>query len=166
MKKLLLLITIFLTFSVSAQFTSGKCIRVVDGDTYIFVTSKDTLKIRDAYMNTPETKNSACTKAQPYSNEATEKAKEYLLGKEFKIQIMGTDIYGRTLAYAKLPDGTYFHKVMIANGFAWSYKQSGINYRLQKKAQKDKLGLWKDEDSVDPSVWLKVHTTQKQHPRK
>lgn len=163
MKKFaLFLFFLFFSTVVFSQFKNGKCIRVVDGDTYIFVTtSKDTLKIRDAYMNTPESKNSACSEQQPYSTESTEKAKEYLLDKDFKIRILGTDVYGRKIAYAVLNDNILYHKVMIREGYAWSFRQSGANYRLQKEAKANSLGLWQYENPINPSIWLKTYSTHK-----
>lgn len=158
MKKILIVFLLLLsTLNVFSQFKYGKCIRVVDGDTYIFVTGKDTLKVRDAYINTPENKNSICGETQPYAKESSEIAKDLLLNKEFKIGIVGTDIYGRKLAYAVLKDGTKYHKYMISNGYAWSYKQSGTNYNLQLKAKKKKVGLWQNLNAVNPTVWLKIH---------
>lgn len=46
---------------------------------------------------------------------------------------------------------------MISNGYAWSYKQSGVNYKLQIKAKKNGLGLWKNLNAVNPTLWLKIH---------
>lgn len=163
MKKLLLLLLVFLATATvaNAQTFTGKCIRVVDGDTYIFATAKDTLRIRDAYMNTPEPKNSVCSTAQPYSAEASAIAKKLLLGNEFKIRVIGTDIYGRKLAYASLADIGFYHRYMITNGYAWSYQQSGANYKLQQYAKKNEVGLWQDESAINPSVWLKTYNTHK-----
>ena len=162
MKKLLLsLVFLALATVANAQFLTGKCIRVVDGDTYIFATAKDTIKVRDAYMNTPEPKNSVCSKPQPYSTESSDVAKKLLLGVEFRIRVIGTDVYGRKLAYAILNDIGYYHKYMISNGYSWSYRQSGANYKLQEEARSNKVGLWQDESAVNPSVWLKTYSTHK-----
>lgn len=147
--------------TVEAQI-SGKCIRVVDGDTYIFVTSKkDTLKVRDAYINTPEPKNAACSVAQPYSDKSSFVANTILLNRTFKIKVLGEDVYGRTLAWAKLDDIGYYHKYMIKNGYAWSYKQSGVNYKLQQEAKDKAFGLWLNKDAVNPTEWLKKYSTHK-----
>lgn len=162
MKKILLsLVFLALAITANAQTFTGKCIRVVDGDTYIFATAKDTLRIRDAYMNTPEPKNAVCSKAQPYSVEASAIAKKLLLGNEFKIRVIGTDVYGRKLAYASLDDIGFYHRYMITNGYAWSYRQSGANYRLQEYAKKNEVGLWQNQDAINPSVWLKTYATHK-----
>lgn len=156
-----LLLMLCAIISAPAQI-SGKCIRVVDGDTYIFVTSKkDTLKVRDAYINTPETKNPACSEAQPFSAESTRKAKELLLENTFKIRVLGVDSYGRTLAYAILPNGNYYHRVMLNSGYAWSYLQNGKNFYRQQWAQAQKIGLWQYPNPINPSVWLRTHSTHK-----
>lgn len=77
MKKILIVLLFFISiFQSFSQYKFGKCIKVVDGDTYIFVTGKDTLKVRDAYINTPEKKNSVCNETQPFAIESTDKAKE------------------------------------------------------------------------------------------
>jgi len=162
MKKLFLaLLMLCAILSTTAQI-SGKCIRVVDGDTYIFVTSKnDTLKVRDAYINTPEPKNSVCSLAQPFSAESSQAAKDLLLNKEFKIRVFSTDPYNRTLAYAILPDGSYYHRIMLNKGYAWSYQQSGKNYYRQQWARANKIGLWQNMNAVNPSDWLRKYSTHK-----
>lgn len=163
MKNLFLALLCVCAFgNIEAQI-SGKCIRVVDGDTYIFVTSKnDTLRIRDAFCNTPEPKNSVCSLAQPYSSEASQKANEMLLNNTFKIKLLGyNDIHNRPLAYAILPNGKYYHRFMIENGYAWSYLQKGRNYKLQLKAKSSGVGLWIDKNAVNPSDWLKMYNTHK-----
>lgn len=162
MKNLFLALLMVCAFiQVDAQI-SGKCIRVVDGDTYIFVTKKgDTLKVRDAYINTPEPKNAACSVAQPYAAESSQVAKEMLLNNSFKIKTFGTDSYNRTLAYAILPDGNYYHRLMIQNGHAWSYRQTGANYKRQQAARAKGIGLWQNPEAVNPSEWLKRHSTHK-----
>lgn len=162
MKNLFLALLLVCAFGQIEAQTSGKCIRVVDGDTYVFVTKKgDTLKVRDAYINTPEPKNSACSVAQPYSAESSQVAKEVLLNNNFKIKILGTDSYNRTLAYAILPNGVYYHRFMIENGHAWSYRQTGVNYSRQLQAKSKNVGLWQSGDAVNPSVWLKQYSTHK-----
>lgn len=162
MKKVFLLLCILVVnLTVNAQFLNGKCLRVVDGDTYIFATAKDTLKIRDAYINTPEPKNAACSLAQPFSAESSAKAKEILLDQYFKIRVIGEDVYGRKLAYAILDKIGYYHKYMLFNGYSWSYKQFGANYRVQQAAKEKGVGLWQDPNAINPSVWLKTYTTHK-----
>lgn len=161
MKRQFLLIALIATCTVNAQYIQGRCIRVVDGDTYMFaINNGDTIKVRDAYCNTPERKNAACKLEQPFGLAATLFAKDFLLNKMFSIRIVGYDIYGRTLAYAKV-DNVLYHKAAINAGMAWANKQSGVNYRLQKKAKKRKSGLWVSENQVNPSVWLKINTTKK-----
>jgi endonuclease YncB( thermonuclease family) len=162
MKKLLLLSLLLASLICNAQFVKGKCIRVVDGDTYIFVSKKgDTLRVRDAYSNSPEKKNSIVSVYQTFANESTLEATKLLQGKEFSIKINGEDSYGRTIAFAKLPVVGYFHRHMINYGYSWSYKQKGKNYKLQLKAQAAKVGLWAYDNPTNPSVWLKKYNTHK-----
>jgi len=161
MKNLFLALLCVCAFVQTEAQIKGRCIRVVDGDTYVFVTTKnDTLKVRDAYINTPEPKNATCSVAQPYSEKSSQVARETLLNRTFKIRILGEDVYGRTLAYAILDKGLY-HKMMIEKGHAWSYRQKGVNYMLQQDARQAGLGLWQDNEAINPSEWLKKYSTHK-----
>lgn len=159
---LALLLMLCAIISAPAQI-SGKCIRVVDGDTYIFVTSKnDTLKIRDAFCDTPEKKNPTCILEQPYSKESSAIGAEVLLNKQFKVKLLGySDIHKRPLGYAILPDGTYYHRYMIENGHAWSSQQKGKHYKLQLKAKAAGIGLWQNPEAVMPSEWRRKYNTHK-----
>lgn len=162
MKKLFLSLLLVCAFINGEAQISGKCIRVVDGDTYLFVTSKnDTLRIRDAFINTPEPKNSACAVAQPYSAESSQIAREALLNNTFRIKVFSVDSYNRTLAYAILPNGQFYHTMMLENGHAWSYRQKGKHFQMQLKAKSKGIGLWQNKNAVNPSEWLRMHSTHK-----
>jgi len=63
-----------------------------------------------------------------------------------------TDIYGRTLAYVYLPDGTLYNEFMIRNGYAheYDYQNQKYEYRArfqaaQTAAKQEHLGFWSPE---------------------
>jgi endonuclease YncB( thermonuclease family) len=163
MKKLIsILLLLAITISLQSQFVKGKCIRVVDGDTYIFVSvGNDTLKVRDAFINTPEGKNGACSKEQPFYNEASLFATNLLLGKKISIKIKGVDVYGRTIALTKI-GRKFYHNILVVNGIGWAYEQKGIMFKKQRKAKRKTLGLWALPNSINPTDWLNKYSTKKQ----
>lgn len=162
MKKITIILTLLiLAFTSKSQLLNGKVIRVVDGDTYIFVSTKnDTIRVRDAYANTPEGKNGACSKEQPFYKESKAFATKILEGKTVVIKVIKKDIYGRTLAATDI-GGEWFHTKVIKQGFAWDYNQKGLLYLVQKVAQVKRIGLWKAKKPINPSIWLKTYSTRK-----
>lgn len=137
------------------QKTGGyhSVIRVVDGDTIVVDINGELTKVRLIGLDTPETIDPR-KPVQCFGVEAADKAKGVLSGQKVKIETdpsQGTrDKYGRLLAYAFLPDGVLFNKIMIEEGYGHEY-----TYRLPYKYQKEfkaterqarelKKGLWGD----------------------
>jgi len=126
---------------------------VVDGDTFDIDINGTIERVRAMGIDTPETKDPR-KPVQCFGQEASNKAKEFLLNKKVvleKDQTQAKDKYGRLLPYIFLGDGTFFNKWMIENGYAYEYTYDNIAYKYQsefKNAQKyaedNKLGLWSD----------------------
>ena len=124
---------------------------VVDGDT-IKININGTVKtLRLIGIDTPETVDPRKA-VQCFGKEASNKAKELLIGKKVCIEQDLTqgefDKYGRTLVYVYREDGLFFNKYMIEQGYAYEYtyntpyKFQADFKELQRIAQKDKRGLW------------------------
>ena len=161
MKTILIIALTILSFGTFAQSVT---MFLYDGDSGYFITkSGKKINFRDAFCNAPEHKNGRCKKEQPFANQSTDYAKSLIDGKICNINRLGVDIYGRTLIRIKTPQNVWFHRDMIAHGWAWSYKNQGNNkwlsYRLQMIAKQNGSGIWVDSTAINPSEWLKIHKT-------
>ena len=150
-----------------------KVMKVVDGDTFVVSRGGRDVTLRLIGLDTPETVDPR-KPVQCFGKEASQKAHELLDGKsvylEFDVSQGELDKYGRTLAYAFLPDGTFFNKYMIAEGYAHEYTYN-LPYRYQKqfkaaevKAREEKRGLWADDACTNAparSVPLSANPTGK-----
>lgn len=128
-------------------------LEVVDGDTFKVSINGVEETVRMIGMDTPETVDPR-KPVQCFGVESSNEAKALLTGKKVRLEDDPTqgerDKYGRLLRYAYLPDGTFFNKFMILEGYAHEYTYD-IPYRYQvefkaaqAEAQAAKRGLWAD----------------------
>ncbi|MDB5258968.1 MAG: Micrococcal nuclease [Candidatus Taylorbacteria bacterium] len=126
--------------------------RVVDGDTLVADVAGHEVTLRLIGIDTPEVVDRR-KPVQCFGKEASEEGKRLLADKDVLIEKDPSksdyDLYGRTLAYIKLPDGLFYNRYMIEHGFAREYTYSHEPYRYrndfvsaQQKARSDKVGLW------------------------
>ncbi|MBK3494637.1 thermonuclease family protein [Viridibacillus sp. YIM B01967] len=131
------------------KFTD-KLVKCVDGDTAYF---KKAGKSRFLYVDTPESTNKIEAYGKTASKYTCNKLKS---AKKIQLQYDGTkkDKYGRTLVWVWV-DGKLLQKLLVQKGYVkkfydygtYSYESELV--KLQKKAQKDKVGLWsKKKESV------------------
>lgn len=126
--------------------------KVVDGDTVdVYMNGKAT-RLRLIGMDTPEVVDPR-KPVQCYGREASAEGHKLLENQWLRLEydaVTGkTDIYGRTLAYIFLPDGTLYNEFMIRNGFAHEYDYQNQKYKYrtrfqaaQKSARAENLGFW------------------------
>lgn len=137
-----------------------KVVHVVDGDTVVVSIGGKNTTLRLIGLDTPETVDPR-KPVQCFGREASAKAKGLLSRQTVRLEFdasQGTlDKYGRTLAYLFLPDGTFFNKYMIAEGFAHEYTYN-IPYAYQKEfkaaetsAREQKKGLWAEDACAQES---------------
>lgn len=129
----------------------SKVIKVVDGDTVDVETEGQVSRLRLIGIDTPETVDPR-KKIQCFGKEASNKAKELLLGKYVTLESDDTqgdkDKYRRLLRYIFLPDGENFNRLMIAEGYATEYtyadpyKYQAEFRAAQVEAQSQNKGLW------------------------
>lgn len=126
--------------------------RVVDGDTFwLNDGSKEGLKVRLIGIDAPESRNTGHKTIQPYGAEAKQYLKQRLSGQKVRLEydVTRKDRYGRTLAYAYLPDGTFLNAEMMKEGYATTLtmppnvKHADLFVKLQQQARKQRKGLWK-----------------------
>lgn len=126
--------------------------QVVDGDTIKVLLNGQTETIRLIGLDTPETVDPRKT-VQCFGKEASDKAKELLVGKQVVLEADSTqgerDKYDRLLRYVYLEDGTLFNKLMISEGYAHEYTYNSNPYKYQldfkaaeQEARENKRGLW------------------------
>ena len=126
-------------------------IKVVDGDTIDIDMSGAIERLRLIGVNTPETVDTR-RPVECFGTEASQKAKELLVGQKVKIVDDDTqgdrDRYGRLLRYVFLEDGAFFNLWMIQNGYAHEYTYAvPYSYQADFKqaevyAKENNLGLW------------------------
>ena len=128
---------------------------VVDGDT-IDVDCPDRVsgfphtRIRFWGVDTPETVKPN-TPPQHFGKEASDFTKAACLGKTVRLEVIEgntRDKYNRLLAYIYLADGRCLNAVLVAEGYAYAdprydHPHKDEYARLQARAKKAKLGLWK-----------------------
>lgn len=150
MRKLILTILFILPIFLSAHTLKGKIVRVSDGDTVVLLDSNNKQhKIRLNGIDAPE-------KGQAYGNKSKEYLSSLIAGKTVIVEYEKKDMYKRIL-------GTIYHQgknineEMVRAGYAWIYyyNKSKEMQQLQDEARKNKLGLWKDKNPIDPYHYRK-----------
>ena len=127
-------------------------VHVVDGDTVVIDEDGIDTTIRLLGINTPETVDPR-RPVQCYGHEASAEAKKLLSDTYIKLEMDphgdAKDVYGRTLGYVFMADGTNFNLHMIADGYAYEYTFKGRHYKYQaafkaaqKEAKAQHRGLW------------------------
>ena len=106
------------------------------------------LKVRLVEIDTPEMD-------QPHGQEAKEYLENLLKDGYINLDISGTDIYKRKLGriYWKEKD---INRLMVKSGHAWVYDQYVTDhtfYEDQNYARSRQLGLWENNDPIQPWEW-------------
>ncbi|EIS1468684.1 thermonuclease family protein, partial [Campylobacter coli] len=126
----------------------AQVIRAIDGDTIEISTNNKTSKIRFFGIDAPELK-------QNFGKQSKAALEKILKDKEVYIFSKNKDNYGRIVAIVKLKD-VDINQFLVSQGYAWAdtyYTNAYI--KEQEKAQKNKLGLWKDDNPIEPYKWRK-----------
>jgi micrococcal nuclease len=135
----------------SAEIKYYNVQRIIDGDTFVVENgTKKGLKIRLIGIDAPETKRTFNKSIGLYATESTKfltnLLKENKVILEFDVQLK--DKYGRTLAYAYLPDKTFINAELIKQGYARvatfppNVKYVDLFLSMQKEAREAERGLW------------------------
>ena len=146
-----LLFPVIISLSAVAEVPSDavqfKLKRISDGDTV--VTTEDT-RIRLWGIDTPE-------RDQRYGSNATAALTEMLNNQQLYLETKDIDRYGRTVGVIYTADGDEINLEMVCDGHAWWYeryaKRATDYEQCQEDAQRNKRGLWADEDPVAPWEW-------------
>ncbi len=126
-------------------------VSVIDGDTLKISMNGKEETLRLIGIDTPETVDPRKT-VQCFGKEASNKAKELLVGKRVRIEVDPTqgerDKYDRLLVYIHREDGLFYNKHMIEQGYAHEYTyNTPYIYQAefkaaQARARTNQKGLW------------------------
>lgn len=149
MKQLIILLSVFL-FSCSDSEVTGKIVKVIDGDTFIFQTSNKQFRVRMCDIDAPEL-------GQVHGPKSKDFLQRYL-NKHAQLICKGKDRYNRTLATLYI-DGVNINELSIKLGQAWYTEKFSNNdeyFYLQEAARILKLGLWA-YDTCPPWIYRKQY---------
>jgi endonuclease YncB( thermonuclease family) len=147
---------VFLFLSISSlslsQIISGKVVKIIDGDTFLLKSNDGIFKIRLYGVDAPELD-------QYYGKEAKRLIENLSYEKQVTAYVRYNDPYGRLVGKVILDDGSVLNEILIVNGAVWWYRHYSKNEKvfqvLEEYAQKNKIGLWEQENPVAPWVYRK-----------
>ena len=138
---------IFLHYHGYSQKFEGTIIRIIDGDTFVFLTKTGSLTVRMLGIDAPE-------RDQPFSRESSEFLSGYL-NKEAVTKVNGTDKDDRAVG-TLFVNGRDINLLSIRGGFSWHYKRysSDKDYAsAEEYAQRNKLRIWSLPNPIPPWTW-------------
>jgi endonuclease YncB( thermonuclease family) len=165
-KLLITLVTLLLALPAFAKepirIIEGTVIKVSDGDTIQVRDSLGTkVKVRFYGIDCPETEKSnkktgrVSKPGQPYGEEAYRALQGKLERQHVRLDVMDIDRYGRTVSIVWLGDRN-INKEMVAEGWAWAYKQyldrphASEYIDAEELARGKRLGLWEQSNPQPP----------------
>ena len=153
--KLLLILwcMVFLNFQGYSQKYEGTIIRVIDGDTYVFLTKTGSFTVRMLGIDAPE-------RDQPFSRESSEFLSKYL-NNDAVTKVNGTDKDDNAVGTLYV-NGRDINLLSIRGGFSWHYKRysSDKDYAAAEEyAQENKLKIWSLPNPIPPWTWRHRRTS-------
>ena len=144
---LLAIYAIYNSFSGESNDTTGRVVKVSDGDTFTLLT-KDLkqIKVRMYGIDAPESKQAFGEKSRLF-------LAGMIAGKEVVLEIKDTDKYGRTVAKVKTDNVEDVGLEMLKAGMAWHYSyydKTKAYIQAEKEAKEKKVGLWIDKNPINP----------------
>ena len=130
----------------------GRVVGITDGDTFtVLAANNEQVKIRIYGIDCPEKKQAFGAKAKQFLS-------SLIFECNVTIKPLGKDLYGRTIAKVYHADRDV-GLTMIESGHAWWYQQyakKDVDYKkAQEKARRQQLGLWVDNNPIEPSKFRK-----------
>jgi endonuclease YncB( thermonuclease family) len=147
--------TIFLIFLLFLTSCSYRVVRIIDGDTIVILDKFNRqVRIRLAGIDCPE-------HDQPFGQKAKQETAELCFNKTVRIEKIGKDHFGRTLAFVYVGEISV-NKELLRAGLAWHYSYfdhspelSGIEARARMKH----LGLWREQNPLAPWMFRRNQIT-------
>lgn len=136
----------------------AKVIGVKDGDTVEVLYNKKPVIIRLEHIDCPE-------KKQPFGKKAKLFVSDLIFGKNVKIISKGKkDRWKRVIAVMETLDGRNVNKELVKNGLAMHFKKysKDISYdKIEVQAKKQKIGMWQQENVIEPWNYRKSRKKKK-----
>ena len=147
-----LILILFITNFIYSQTTfTAKVVGIKDGDTVVVLDSlNNQITLRLAEVDCPE-------KSQPFGTKSKQFTSDQIYLKTIKYVVTDTDRYGRSIAMIYYDvDNKYLSAEIIKAGMGWHYKRYSKSKELalfEDNAKKNKIGLWIDNNPIEPSEW-------------
>jgi len=157
------IIFLFLPFLSFAQ--NAKVFAVHDGDSYKVLMDSATKKVwvRLWGVDCPEVTSNKISEAQPFGRFVGDSMRVMLKGKRVTVDSVGIDVFNRPVVKVKI-DTIDLTEFLLKNGFAWSFNNNNIPLAefsrlvgFQNDASRRKLGLWADDERINPSRWRRLY---------
>jgi endonuclease YncB( thermonuclease family) len=152
MKKLILVLFLFLSNFAYAKTIEGLVVGVADGDTItVLDQQKNTYKIRLQGIDAPE-------KKQAFGEKSKQSLHDLVHSKQVRIEYDKEDKYGRIVGKVTMEDVDICLQQLVL-GMAWHYKkyqsEQSVSDRsvysdTELKSKSLKLGLWSDDTPMPP----------------
>ncbi|WP_455488365.1 thermonuclease family protein [Haemophilus sp.] len=144
------LLLIFTALSAcSREKNTCRVVKISDGDTLTCLTKVNkSIKVRLAEIDAPE-------KKQAFGQKSKKALSDMVYLRDVRLSLKGQDRYQRTLAIVYYQDKN-INLEMVKQGMAWAYKQYAhdpIYLQAQENAQAKGIGLWADNNPIEPSQW-------------
>lgn len=154
MRALHALILLLAAALAQAETLEGRVVVVIDGDTVLFrpdsygAASRAFLKVRLVDIDAPEAD-------QPHGDVATGVLKSLTLERHARVEIVATDVYGRTLGRLAV-DALPVNAELVRTGHAWASSRDRAVRALEREARRAGRGLWRDQEAVAPWAWRRA----------
>lgn len=132
----------------------GRAIGVADGDTLTLLTQTPQgpveRRVRLAGIDAPESR-------QPFGQRAQQMLASLCFGQPARLDLDGTDRYGRLIAHVYCADSAHSaNEMLLQAGLAWAYTQyrpPAAYVQAEAEARAARRGLWSDPQPVPPWEW-------------
>ena len=152
MKKILLVLILFLSNFANAKTIEGLVVGVADGDTItVLDQQKNTYKIRLQGIDAPE-------KKQAFGEKSKQSLHDLVHSKQVRIEYDKEDKYGRIVGKVTVDDVDICLQQLVL-GMAWHYKKyqneqsvsdRALYSETELKSKSLKLGLWTEDTPMPP----------------
>ena len=149
----IIMICLLFIYVQAASAATAEVVKVHDGDTITVLIDGNHEKVRLYGVDCPELE-------QPHGKAATSFLAAYLHGKKVSVYATKLDPYGRSVAFVVV-GAEMAQEALLDNGLAWvDARYCKVKFckdwvRKQAQAQKKKLGLWADDEPIEPRHWRK-----------
>jgi endonuclease YncB( thermonuclease family) len=136
----------FTTYSNKPIFHDGDTFKIYDS------TKNKIITCRLSNIDAPEI-------SQPFGTNSRDSIIKIVNSGLFTYKIINSDFHGRFVVNCFI-NNCNLDSIIIYNGWAWVYSEYNHDsnlIQLQQKARLKKIGLWKNENPIEPKIWRKKY---------